>query len=79
MRPTKTDWLLWSATMAESNADFQALVSPVYDYLNETTTRDPLADSYMTDDVKSGGMHGIRNPPKSKQNLKFVAFLYHSA
>jgi hypothetical protein len=29
--------------------------------------------------TKSGGMHGIRNPPESQQNLKFVAFLYHSA
>ena len=29
--------------------------------------------------TKSGGMHGIRNPPTSTQNLKFVAFLYHSA
>jgi len=29
--------------------------------------------------TKSGGMHGIRNPPGSTQNLKFVAFLYHSA
>ena len=54
---TKTDWLLWSATMAENESDFQALVSPVYDYLNETTTRDPLADSYETDNVTSGGMH----------------------
>jgi hypothetical protein len=29
--------------------------------------------------TKSGGMHGIRNPPESMQPLKFVAFLYHSA
>jgi hypothetical protein len=29
--------------------------------------------------TKSGGMHGIRNPPTSRGNLKFVAFLYHSA
>jgi hypothetical protein len=29
--------------------------------------------------TKSGGMHGIRNPPESTEDLKFVAFLYHSA
>src|SRR5262249_35582635 len=29
--------------------------------------------------TKSGGMHGIRNPPEATQDLKFVAFLYHSA
>jgi Domain of unknown function (DUF4965)/Domain of unknown function (DUF5127)/Domain of unknown function (DUF1793)/Domain of unknown function (DUF4964) len=54
---TKTDWSLWIATMAENQADFEALVAPIYDYLNETTARDPLADSYETDKVASGGMH----------------------
>jgi hypothetical protein len=56
-RLTKTDWSLWSATLADNQADFEALVSPIYDYLNETTARDPLADSYETDKVRSGGMH----------------------
>jgi hypothetical protein len=54
---TKTDWSVWSATMAENQADFEALVAPIYDYLNETSTRDPLADSYQTDRARSGGMH----------------------
>jgi hypothetical protein len=56
-RLTKTDSSLWTATMAENQADFTALVSPIYNYLNETTARQQLADSYVTDDVKSGGMH----------------------
>jgi len=56
-RITKTDWSVWSATLADNKADFEAIVSPIYDYLNETTTRDPLADSYETDKVQSGGMH----------------------
>ena len=54
---TKTDWSVWSATLADNPADFETLISPIYDYLNETTTRDPLADSYETDKVSSGGMH----------------------
>jgi hypothetical protein len=54
---TKTDWSLWSATLAENQADFQALVSPIYDYLNQTTARSPFVDSYVTDDVHSDGMH----------------------
>ena len=54
---TKTDWSVWSATLAETQADFEALISPIYDYLDQTTTRDPLADSYETDKVESGGMH----------------------
>ncbi len=56
-RLTKTDWSIWSATMAESKADFESFISPIYRYLNETTARDPIADSYVTDKVRSGGMH----------------------
>jgi hypothetical protein len=56
-RLTKTDWTLWSATLAENESDFEALIAPVCGYLNETTVRDPLADSYETDKVRSGGMH----------------------
>lgn len=54
---TKSDWSIWSATMAESDEDFRAFVSPIYKYIQETTTRDPIADSYITDDKTSGGMH----------------------
>ena len=54
---TKTDWSFWSATLAENQADFEAIIAPIYDYLNETTARDPIADSYVTDKIKSGGMH----------------------
>ncbi|HXP59229.1 MAG TPA: DUF4965 domain-containing protein, partial [Dongiaceae bacterium] len=56
-RLTKTDWELWSATLAENQADFEALIAPIWAYLNETTARDPLADSYETDKARSGGMH----------------------
>ena len=55
-RLTKTDWCLWSATLADARADFDAIVSPIHDYLNETTARLPFVDSYMTDNVKSDGM-----------------------
>jgi hypothetical protein len=54
---TKTDWSLWSASMATDKADFEAMISPIYDYLNQTTSRDPIADSYQTDRVRSRGMH----------------------
>jgi hypothetical protein len=53
---TKTDWCLWSATMAENSADFQAMVVPIEDYLNQTTARLPFVDSYYTDNPKSDGM-----------------------
>ena len=55
-RLTKTDWCLWSATLADDRADFEAIVSPIYDYLNETTARLPFVDSYVTDNARSDGM-----------------------
>lgn len=54
---TKTDWSIWSATLATNKEDFESIVSPIFDYLNETTVRDPIADSYVTDDKNSEGMH----------------------
>jgi hypothetical protein len=56
-RLTKTDWSFWSATMADKQADFEAFISPIYDYLDHTAARSPLVDSYITDDIKSDGMH----------------------
>ncbi len=54
---SKTDWSIWSATLADNQADFESIISPAYDYLNHTTARDPIADSYETDNINSGGMH----------------------
>jgi hypothetical protein len=52
---TKIDWVLWTATLAETPADFAALVDPVFDWLNKTPTRVPLTDWYYTDSgVKAG-------------------------
>ena len=52
---TKIDWLVWSATLAEKPADFRALIAPVYKWMNETPTRVPLTDWYMTTDGKQRG------------------------
>ncbi len=54
---TKTDWSIWSATLALNQVDFESIVDPIYAYLAGTTTRDPIADSYETDNINSGGMH----------------------
>jgi hypothetical protein len=52
---TKTDWSVWSATLSDNSADFQSLISPIYDYMNQTTKRVPLADSYTTTNLASTG------------------------
>ncbi len=54
---TKSDWTMWSATLADNREDFETLTSPMYAYLNETTARLPFVDSYVTDNIKSDGMH----------------------
>ncbi len=55
-RLTKTDWCLWTATMADTQSDFRAIVDPIYDYMNVTTARLPMVDSYLTDNPASDGM-----------------------
>jgi hypothetical protein len=47
---TKLDWELWTATLAESPADWEKLISPVYDWVNQSPTRVPLTDWYWTRD-----------------------------
>ncbi len=41
---TKTDWIMWTATMADSKKDFLKFVEPVYKYINETKSRVPISD-----------------------------------
>lgn len=48
---TKSDWIMWSAGMANDNKTFQKFVDPLYRYINETETRVPISDWY---DTKTG-------------------------
>jgi len=52
---TKLDWILWTATLTQERADFEALVAPVFRFLNETPDRSPMTDWYFTDSAKKRG------------------------
>lgn len=47
---TKLDWIFWSAALAESRADQDAILAPCYRWLDETPSRVPLTDWYETGD-----------------------------
>ena len=48
---TKSDWLIWSASMAQDHEVFTQLIAPLAEYLRTTGTRVPFSDWY---DTKTG-------------------------
>lgn len=54
---TKLDWSLWTATLASKPDQFNAIVDPIYLWMNETPSRVPLTDWY---DTKTGKQVGFQ-------------------
>jgi hypothetical protein len=52
---TKLDWTVWTATLASRPADFEALIHPVFEFLQHSPSRVPMTDWYDTISGKQVG------------------------
>lgn len=69
---TKLDWILWTATLTRNRADFDALVDPVFRWLNETPQRVPMSDWYDTRNARQIGFQA-----RPVVGGVFLEMLYH--
>ncbi|MDR2955041.1 MAG: DUF4965 domain-containing protein [Prevotella sp.] len=52
---TKTDWIMWTATLADDKATFEKFIAPVHLFMNETVDRVPMSDWVFTDKPNQRG------------------------
>ena len=71
---TKLDWAVWSASLAESQDDFEGFIAPLFDWLNGSESRVPLTDWFYTDSGAQVGMQA-----RSVVGGVYIKMLYNSA
>ena len=69
---TKSDWILWCASMTDDREKVDALIAPIAAYVNETPSRVPFSDWYET--VTGEYCHFIA---RSVQGGIFMPMLIH--
>lgn len=69
---TKSDWILWCASMTDDREKVDALIAPIAAYVNDTPSRVPFSDWYET--VTGEYCHFIA---RSVQGGIFMPMLIH--
>ncbi len=67
---TKSDWLVWTATLADTREDFENFVAPLWEAYNRSHSRVPMTDWYFT---VTAAMRGFQN--RTVQGGLFIKLL----
>lgn len=70
---TKSDWVVWAASLADNKEDFEKMVDPLWLAYHESSSRVPLTDWYDTLDAKQKGFQA-----RTVQGGLFMALLKDS-
>ena len=68
---TKSDWLVWAASLADNNEDFNCLVGSLWAAYNTMRTRVPMTDWYYAD---TSHMRGFRH--RTVQGGLFIKLMF---
>jgi hypothetical protein len=52
---SKSDWIIWTATLAKDQETFQSFIDPLHDYVTNTPDRVPMSDWFETTDGEQVG------------------------
>jgi hypothetical protein len=54
---SKADWTTWTASLATNLTDFETLIAPLYNYVQNSTDRVPFQDGYYVNDLGGNLFH----------------------
>lgn len=46
---TKSDWIIWTASLSRDKKEFESYIEPVWNYYNTTEERIPMSDWFYSD------------------------------